>query len=131
MTRLCDRATLFAPRMTSVYRFNRGDCPRCRSTLNPFEERGARGLRCATCEGSFFTNEMMQLLYAPLLPFVHATMSAVPIEPLHCPSCQRAMRRVAVEGGGMLVDFCNAHGVWFDAIELNRLLDLATRPGLS
>ncbi len=106
------------------YRDHRGDCPRCRSFLVAAASPGdAPRLDCGACGGFFLSNEALRREYADLLPQVHGAMSAIPAEPLACPRCGQSMRRVAIdaEDGTVRVDFCNAHGAWFDGEDLERL----------
>lgn len=92
--------------------------------LSRDERPGAVRFHCVGCEGTFLGNETIGETYPGILPLIHGARSAVPVEPLACPSCGEAMRRLAVEteGAGVALDFCNRHGVWFDGDELDQVL---------
>ena len=50
---------------------------------------------------------------------------------VHCPDCKTLMNRQQFAlHGGVIVDSCRGHGVWFDAGELGRVLDFIERGGL-
>jgi Zn-finger nucleic acid-binding protein len=50
---------------------------------------------------------------------------------LKCPDCeQRMSRRNFAKRSGVIIDVCNAHGIWFDDEELSRILQFVRAGGL-
>ena len=48
-----------------------------------------------------------------------------------CPHCSKLMTpQNYAKYSGVIVDLCKDHGIWFDAGELNRILDFVSRGGL-
>lgn len=45
----------------------------------------------------------------------------MPSEFINCPICRSAMQKRAINGG-LELDYCDRHGVWLDAGELERIL---------
>lgn len=82
---------------------------------------------CMACNGTFLSNDTLGSKHPKLLPQIHGARSAVPQEPLTCPSCAEPMRRLSIDtpDGPVMLDFCNRHGVWFDGTEIEQLLALA------
>lgn len=113
-----------------VYRDNRRDCPRCGSALVLTPEVGAGVKTCIACRGSFLPHATMRADLGPVASRITSARSAVPIDPLACPTCGELMRRAAVDTGGndVRLDFCNAHGVWLDERELDDLQEGLTKP---
>lgn len=113
-------------------------CPRCRHLLGQVDPERQP---CANCGGVFVFREAI----APLLSELRERRGGEPvaISPyrsparqdrnptppapregelryLACPHCSKPMNRFPlIEGYGLVVDMCVAHGVWFDADELN------------
>lgn len=54
----------------------------------------------------------------------------MPSKTIDCPMCGSAMQKRVVHGG-IEIDFCDWHGVWLDAGELERLLAMqgGAQPG--
>ncbi len=101
-------------------------CPRCRTT--PLGEQRYRGqpiARCPRCGGLFVDHRVLhELLRQWTEPAALASTASTPPRPareprvayLACPLCAERMQRRAA-GGGVIVDVCPPHGVWFDADE--------------
>jgi Zn-finger nucleic acid-binding protein len=49
--------------------------------------------------------------------------TAVPADPMACPICRSALR--AWNARGITIDRCDAHGLWFDHTELDRVVAMA------
>lgn len=50
---------------------------------------------------------------------------------IRCPECEQMMNRKAfATGAGVIVDVCRHHGTWFDAQELSKVVEFATKGGL-
>jgi len=104
-----------------AYRDGFERCPRCHVELA--DARSARG--CRECGGLWLDEptlaEMVQTMVPaePLAPLVLAVLERAE-PPLACPACGTAMR--AVTFCGVPIDRCDAHGIWFDARELETAL---------
>jgi Zn-finger nucleic acid-binding protein len=96
-------------------------CPRCRRiALQPFATRDVEVLACGNCHGLWLDHAAAsRVAQAALQDAVVA-----PAERLPCPVCTRTMAASRVKG--VVVDRCDAHGLWFDHAELERVL--AARP---
>ena len=95
-----------------------GTCPRCNNTLV-----GDGGLTCPAGCGDWRSRDEL----AAHWPWVAAGKVALswPQGPVPCPICKREMS-VAFRQE-LRFDRCDTHGVWLDAGELVRFLDLMRR----
>jgi Zn-finger nucleic acid-binding protein len=114
-------------------------CPRCAIGLGTRHVFDAHLHECSSCAGVFVPSEVVPRLIDPLdlgLEVVHTFDPGEPesepvIRYLRCPRCATIMsRRMLVKGSNVIVDHCNAHGIWFDAHELRRLAELGSRHDL-
>lgn len=103
-------------------------CPRCGRGLDP----SGRRLYCGACSGALVTEDELRELIAtmaagsadgPAGPRPLALeLPPGPDEPLRtCPRCPARMTKHLFYG--MLVDRCEAHGIWFDDQELQAALE--------
>ncbi len=54
-----------------------------------------------------------------------------PVRYIKCPVCDRLMNRTIFgKMSGVIVDVCKDHGVWFDAGEINAVVDFVEQGGL-
>jgi Zn-finger nucleic acid-binding protein len=108
------------------------DCPRCGIALEPsrLAEWSAGFVYCVGCHGCFVPPADWEILVDRIAP-----LGAVPGDELApvekgprldgeipCPVCRRTMERVRYDGGELVVDVCDLHGIWFDAAELAQAL---------
>ncbi len=121
-------------------------CPACaperRLTSRPLAEPAGSFLECGGCGGVWLGNELFRELEgrahreASALPAAAGKAAAAPVGRAPaaaaataivyrpCPVCSTRMhRRNYGERSGILLDVCARHGVWFDAHELERVLD--------
>jgi Zn-finger nucleic acid-binding protein len=57
--------------------------------------------------------------------------SLAPVRYLRCPQCNELMHRLNfARCSGVIVDVCRAHGTWFDANELHRIVHFIRAGGL-
>jgi Zn-finger nucleic acid-binding protein len=106
-------------------------CPRCRAAFDRSEPS------CAACGGRFLSHAALATLVESALeektePRVsrhkplYTTVRYVP-----CPSCGETMNRMNFGGrSGIIVDTCRMHGTWFDAGELEAVLDFVRAGGV-
>lgn len=113
-------------------------CPRCRAALFEGNAHGTKLLGCGICGGIFLDNEASTRITKAKDAVIARVAERVrdravaPMdtraENLPCPSCRAPMRHVYTRGY-VEVDFCSAHGTWFDRGEVNRVMEAyAPRP---
>ncbi len=92
-------------------------CPRChQNSLTPKTAHGATAYACTRCAGLWID-------IASATRIAHAALeSATPAaaEHLPCPTCRQEMG--SWKARGVVFDRCDAHGLWFDHTELDRIL---------
>lgn len=130
--------------------FERIRCPRCKSgrardgdssgpLMDPVALNDVHLDECAACAGVWldhptFTrvctsaaaqSDALALLGAP------RGETERRVRYLRCPLCDHQMgRRNYARRSGVIVDFCNAHGLWFDHDELRRVVEFVRGGGL-
>lgn len=114
-------------------------CPRCRNRLAVNQYRDTTVDECDTCGGLFLTPELLDRLpsfeasagLVLTLP-VRARFAEREIRYVPCPRCEALMnRQVYGKQSGVVVDVCKSHGVWFDAGELNAVVEFVRTGGLA
>jgi Zn-finger nucleic acid-binding protein/uncharacterized membrane protein len=110
-------------------------CPDCHVALERIEHESVQIHRCPSCSGVLVTHgdlkaaaddESAPRTDAERLDAALAASARVneagDADTRRCPVCDRAMRRyVYAYSSGVLVDGCDAHGLWLDAGELERI----------
>ena len=105
----------------SALRGNRLTCPVCQG--HPLSFQGERW-GCERCNGSFVENPALVEMVTAMTNAPWDLPEAVgKAGERKCPACAGAMLREIVET--VAIDRCAAHGVWFDADELQKLLEQA------
>jgi Zn-finger nucleic acid-binding protein len=123
-----------------VYResaFVRVRCPCCQTAGLDVREVGHVALdECGRCGGVWVGNDVLAALIDDVS--LHAAMRAAfpdgkvdsAAVPLACPTCRDEMsRRKFAPGADVVIDRCPAHGVWFDAHELPRVVAFVSQRG--
>jgi Zn-finger nucleic acid-binding protein len=113
-------------------------CPECRLELVAFEGDPGHLFDCPGCGGQLVEHDLLINLIERRRRFTDGR-SVRPYNPLTrevrylpCPGCSQLMNRRNYGGtSGIVVDYCGAHGVWFHAGVLPRLLSFVTRGGLA
>jgi Zn-finger nucleic acid-binding protein len=115
-------------------------CPRCvEPDLVAVQVGGQRVGECMHCTGLFVEHAVLELITRRTEEAAGLRLRprvAPPTEPektayLACPKCGVHMtRRGFADRAGVIVDYCNEHGVWFDAGELARVLEFVDAGGL-
>ena len=122
------------------------DCPRCKVPMFMQTCSGYPVSACGECLGMWIGHDVLELIYqdAPrqLQPVPGPTTTAVNLSDpagtttknqaayVPCPTCHNMMNPRNYAGrSGVIIDFCKLHGVWFDAGELNRILDFHAKGG--
>jgi Zn-finger nucleic acid-binding protein len=100
-------------------------CPTCRAALTPAPDE--RRLACGTCEGVLVTDAAVMAAVQGVLAH-HDAPETLPYEPAtlaepayQCPRCAAQMAKHSLYG--IQIDRCDAHGVWFERQELQRVLE--------
>lgn len=113
-------------------------CPECSAPLSAFDGNPGQLHDCNQCGGQFVEHEVLCNLVERRRRYVdgHAPGPLRPLDRpvryLPCPACSDLMNRRNYGGtSGIIVDYCAAHGVWFHAAELPRLLGYVARGGLA
>ena len=124
--------------------FERIRCPRCKAgrdapAMDPVALNDVHLDECPACAGVWVDpatfrrvcttaaaqSDALALLGAPR----HETERRVRY--LRCPLCDRQMaRRNYARRSGVIVDFCDPHGLWFDHDELRRVVEFVRAGGL-
>lgn len=117
-------------------------CPRCKRPLSECESASARYVECTHCGGLWLDEAQFERIarereqgLAPAIrgqaPVATQTPGREVVRYLPCPVCAQIMnRRNFAEVSGVILDWCRGHGWWFDAAELERVLEFVERGGM-
>ncbi len=123
-------------------------CPRCEAHPHMRVEvvAGCPIDRCPDCEGLWIETEVVERMYkdrenAPSIQAMAAsdkqavqptgTGALKPEGYIQCPDCGKLMNRQNFgRFSGVIIDSCKAHGTWFDADELRRIIEFIHAGGL-
>lgn len=106
-------------------------CPRCADPLRSTRVHDTDLSSCDHCGGIWVDKVTVERLTARRDPDVEtavrricgAVFRRVDRQKLaSCPVCGQAMKRREIPETVVLLDACDAHGTWFDALELNELI---------
>lgn len=113
-------------------------CPHDKEALVAFDLERGRLFDCGACGGQFVQHDTLRTLLQR-----HEVQSVAPVSMrrpgttadavryVPCPVCKALMNRKNFgTTSGVIVDVCKAHGTWFDAGELPRVLAFAAGGGL-
>ncbi|MBK8995740.1 MAG: zf-TFIIB domain-containing protein [Myxococcales bacterium] len=108
---------------------NPAQCPRCRGVLWGRALPAGAGHACGNCGGVWLDHaaatRMTQVLCSETLGHANAgARTAQPVDTragIACPACGSALERTTVGQTGVEIDYCSAHGTWFDRDELGRV----------
>jgi Zn-finger nucleic acid-binding protein len=119
-------------------------CPRCDGKLALQEFDGGALTECTDCGGiwleeSEFENVTDDREAAAVTNFVKGRSTRVErastpessVRYLKCPTCQQMMnRKNFASASGVIIDWCQGHGYWFDCHELERIVTFIDEGGL-
>jgi Zn-finger nucleic acid-binding protein len=115
-------------------------CPRCVDLdLVAVQVGGNRVGECMRCTGLFVEHAVLEHITRRTEETAGLRLRPLPApstEPektayLPCPKCRTHMnRRGFADHSGVIIDYCNEHGVWFDRDELARVLEFVDAGGL-
>jgi Zn-finger nucleic acid-binding protein len=114
-------------------------CPRCEVPMNERKIGDFGVIQCGKCHGFFIpsnTFEMMQDNFQRVI-FSQDEHEHDPVDLeaqvryVRCPVCRTLMnRRNFARISGVIIDSCRGHGIWFDAGELEKIMDFIAHRGL-
>lgn len=118
-----------------------GDCPRCRIKLELLLVTEITLRECSRCGGMWTDTVTFENIcreneqQAAILNFTARKLAAaVPsakISYVPCPACKQLMNRSNfARSSGVIIDLCKAHGVWFDAEELPKIIEFIKGGGI-
>jgi Zn-finger nucleic acid-binding protein len=107
-------------------------CPVCALDLIVVERQGIELDFCVQCHGFWFDADELELLTRVLgattavMDIAALKIVVAPEKARKCPRCERAMDKVKLrEGTPVIIDRCtHLDGLWFDAGELGRTIEL-------
>ncbi len=100
-------------------------CPRCAKPLAETDLAGVPVDTCAACGGTWLDRGELESVLSRSVPTAAPAVRTPFVEPatryLPCPRCGDLMTRRQYERySGVVLDYCNAHGVWADRGEIDR-----------
>jgi Zn-finger nucleic acid-binding protein len=108
------------------------NCPACGQScsLNALGNDSPGACQCPVCAGLWLSRAAFDATSADIelvdslksLDYGQAEERSSPVNYRLCPVCEEHMSRRQYQGKGIVVDFCNAHGFWFDPGELRKIL---------
>ena len=131
-----------APAVTWVSSESELHCPGCDAVLFQGQLGPSVLHQCGKCFGFWvdratfdrICREAEEQSLPPGLPGAvppPAPVALPKVRYVKCPSCRSFMNRVNfAECSGVVVDVCREHGTWFDAYELNRIVEFIRAGGL-
>lgn len=115
-------------------------CPKCEIELGKISVGKAILCECSKCEGLWLDTLSFQEICTDReqQAAVFGTTIVLPPAPLpdkvryvKCPQCRELMQRVNFAScSGVVIDVCREHGSWFDAKELQRIIQFIRAGGM-
>jgi Zn-finger nucleic acid-binding protein len=114
-------------------------CPRCDLLMHEKKIGDFSVITCDTCGGLFIPHKTFEMMQDASTRVVEAlggpTLSRgayeTKVQYLRCPVCRNMMnRKNFVRVSGVIVDVCRPHGIWFDAGEMEKIMDFIARGGM-
>ena len=96
-------------------------------------------MSCDSCDGMFIPHETFEMMQESsqrvIVPTERAQSGRMKSEKsisyVRCPVCLKMMNRNNFARiSGVIVDICGDHGIWFDAGEVEKIMDFISRGGL-
>lgn len=114
-------------------------CPRCGIPMVGKDIGEFSVAQCGRCNGIFVPHDTFEAMQekrdSAIAPV--REMARTVVEPeaqvryVRCPICRSMMNRSNFARiSGVIIDSCRGHGVWFDANELEKVMDFISRGGL-
>ena len=146
--KFCDQCgATVRPLTAETTRASSRDCPRCRQPLFHQTCSDYPVEVCGQCLGMWLDNQTLEHIYADVPKRLETVLpQALPVaDPvaaadklpaqrpayISCPVCKRHMNPINyARRSGVIVDVCREHGTWFDADELNKVLEFNASGGV-
>ncbi len=119
-------------------------CPRCSVEFLLVKVSRKSFGECPSCGGLWVDNDTLQEICAnqeqqqAIIGFNPERMLAIKAAEaqsgriyIPCPECKKLMNRRQFECSGVIVDWCKAHGAWFDRNELRQIVQFIMAGGLN
>ena len=118
-----------------------GDCPRCKVKLQSLKIDHVHIRECERCGGfwsevsafeELCTNKEHQASVMGFIgSYIHTDTAPLAVSYVPCPDCRQLMNRSNfARSSGVIIDMCKQHGVWFDAGELQKIIDFIEKGGI-
>jgi len=118
-----------------------GECPRCKVKLQSLKIDHVHIRECERCGGFWSEISAFEELctikehQASVMGFIgsyiHTDTSPLAVSYVPCPDCRQLMNRSNfARSSGVIIDMCKQHGVWFDAGELQKIINFIERGGI-
>src|SRR4051812_34372909 len=114
------------------------NCPRCNVALEAHQAPRVLLYGCAGCGGLWLDGEASRRVVEAIDPNVVSaaddesrrarSLQVDVAKAAPCPVCTQPMKRMPIEQARVDVDACEAHGVWFDRDELQRVIRAVAPP---
>ncbi len=106
------------------------ECPNCSSHLATLELVDIELDYCFSCRGIWLdrgeTERLIRIAGGKDIILKSPASIRSGERTRKCPVCRKSMEKVRTgKPGHILIDRCRAHGIWTDAGELNRMLELS------
>jgi len=118
----------------------RGDCPRCRRPMETSLLGEASFAACASCDGLWIDAATFENICADrerqsaVLGFLarrNAPLGSTKVSYVPYPACGQLMNRNNfARASGVIVDICKRNGVWFDAGDLQAVIEFIRKGGM-
>jgi Zn-finger nucleic acid-binding protein len=114
-------------------------CPRCRKPMQGKQVGEFSVIECLQCGGFFVPNDVFDMMQEnshrvifPANGIPKAQMDPTEaVRYVRCPICRQMMNRMNfARVSGVILDICKPHGIWFDAGELEKIMDFIARGGM-
>lgn len=113
-------------------------CPRCQGAIASRELHDVSALECTSCLGLFLSADVVQRITSDegretrlAFPRRDRVEESTRVRYIPCLVCQKPMNRTNfAKVSGVIVDVCKDDGVWFDAGEINAIIDFVEAGGM-
>jgi len=114
-------------------------CPQCEQPMHGLSVGEFSIIGCKKCGGAFVSHETFEMMQAQADKLIVATepvkknhfAQAEAVRYIRCPVCRNMMNRTNfAKISGVIIDTCKGHGIWFDAGEVERIMDFVVHGGI-
>ncbi|CAN5487261.1 hypothetical protein BH10ACI3_BH10ACI3_14960 [soil metagenome] len=140
-SKFCDHCGAIAAPVGVSLGGDKGDCPRCRQSLEGLTIGDTEICGCTKCDGIWVDPATFETIcsererQSAVLGFLEQRhqqpQQLTKISYVPCPDCDQLMNRNNfAKASGVIVDICKQHGVWFDADELPAIIEFIRQGGM-